>query len=115
MQLGCPQMSNETVTSFGDAIAAERKRRGWSPRQLANRVPSEKGTPVTPQYLNDIEHGRRIPADFVLEGLGKALDIKKDVLFHLAGKLAPDISRTDLSAKVIENAYKAFRRTLKKS
>ncbi len=115
MQLGCPQMSNETVTSFGDAIAAERKRRGWSLRQLANRVPSEKGTPVTPQYLNDIEHGRRIPADFVLEGLGKALDIKKDVLFHLAGKLAPDISRTDLSAKVIENAYKAFRRTLKKS
>ncbi|MBW7934633.1 MAG: helix-turn-helix transcriptional regulator [Gemmatimonadaceae bacterium] len=108
-------MSSETVTSFGDVIAAERKRRKWSLRELAELVPSEKGAPVTPQYLNDIEHGRRIPADIVIENLAKALDIKKDVLFHLARKFPPDIPSEDLTAKTIEEAYKAFRRSLKKS
>ncbi|MBI2407566.1 MAG: helix-turn-helix transcriptional regulator [Gemmatimonadetes bacterium] len=107
-------MSSETVTSFGDVIAAERKRRKWSLRELADRVRSEKGTPVTPQYLNDIEHGRRIPADIVIEGLAKALDIQKDVLFHLARKFPPDIPTEDLTAKTIEEAYKAFRRSLRK-
>jgi transcriptional regulator with XRE-family HTH domain len=107
-------MSSETVTTFGEVVAGERKRRKWSLRELADRVPSEKGTPVTPQYLNDIEHGRRIPADFVIEGLAKALDLKNDVLFHLAGKFPPDIPSRNLSAKAIEDAYKAFRRSLKK-
>jgi transcriptional regulator with XRE-family HTH domain len=107
-------MPSETVASFGEVIAAERKREKWSLRELAEKVINEDGAPVSPQYLNDIEHGRRIPADFVIEQLAKALHVPKDVLFHLAGRLAPDIPSSKLASRAtIERAYQAFRKSLK--
>ncbi|MEX2177770.1 MAG: helix-turn-helix transcriptional regulator [Gemmatimonadaceae bacterium] len=108
-------MTGEDAQSFGDVVAAERKRRVWSLRELADRVPSEKGSPISPQYLNDIEHNRRVPAELVIEGLAKALGLTKDYLFHLAGKLPPDLAAKGSSPAVIEQAYKAFRKNLRKS
>lgn len=106
-------MTSEDARTFGEVIATERKRKAWSLRELADRVPSEKGSSVSPQYLNDIEHNRRIPAELVIAGLAKALGIGKDYLFHLAGKLPPDIATRTASPAAIEAAYKAFRRNLK--
>lgn len=106
-------MVHEESKTFGDVIAAERKQKGWSLRQLADRVPGEAGGPVSPQYLNDIEHNRRIPSELVIAGLAKALGLGKDYLFHLAGKLPPDLAGKSASPEVIEAAYKAFRKSLK--
>ena len=106
-------MTNKETLTFGDVVAAERKQRGWSLRELAARIPSEKGIPISPQYLNDIEHNRRIPAELVIEGLAKALGLSKDYLFHLAGKLPPDLAAKTASPTAIEAAYKAFRKSLK--
>jgi transcriptional regulator with XRE-family HTH domain len=106
-------MTSEDAQTFGQVIARERKRKTWSLRELADRVPSEKGSPISPQYLNDIEHERRIPAELVIAGLAKAFGISKDYLFHLAGKLPPDIATKTASPDDIDAAYKAFRKSLK--
>jgi len=106
-------MTSKDEKTFGDVVATERKTRKWSLRELADRVPSEKGTAISPQYLNDIEHNRRIPAEAVIEGLAKALGLPEDYLFHLAGKLPPDLAARNASPAVIEAAYKAFRKNLK--
>jgi transcriptional regulator with XRE-family HTH domain len=106
-------MAGETDASFGDIVSAARKRRAWSLRQLAEKVLNEEGDPVTPQYLNDIEHGRRIPADHVIKQLAKALGVSADRLFHQARRLPPDIASDKVSAKKVEKAYQAFRKALK--
>lgn len=106
-------MVSETDASFGEIVAAARKRRAWSLRQLAEKVLNEDGDPVTPQYLNDIEHGRRTPAEHITKQLAKALGVSADRLFHQAGRLPPDIASGKVSAKKVEKAYQAFRRALK--
>ena len=106
-------MRSEDARTFGDVVAAQRKDKGWSLRELADRILGDKGTPISPQYLNDIEHNRRIPAELVIEGLAKALGLTNDDLFHLAGKLPPDLAARNASPAVIEAAYKAFRKSLK--
>lgn len=47
--------------TFGQVVAAERKKRGMSQKGLAARVLKEDGIPITPQYLNDVERDRRNP------------------------------------------------------
>jgi transcriptional regulator with XRE-family HTH domain len=106
-------MPSETVSNFGEVIAAERKRKRWSLRELSEKVCNEDGKPVSPQYLNDIEHGRRIPAEDIIEQLAKALGVPNDVLFQLARRLPPDIANMKLPSKAIEKAYQAFRKSVK--
>ncbi len=106
-------MPSESDATLSEIIASGRKRLGLSLRELADKIISEDGKAITPQYLSDIEHGRRVPGDYVLGKLAKALDVDKDLLFHRAGRLAPDIPNTAVSGKAIERAYQLFRRSLK--
>ena len=70
---------------LGDVINQARRARRWSLRQLAAQVRKGDGTPISPQYLNDIELNRRIPAPHVLRELAQCLGLDEDHLLMLAG------------------------------
>jgi transcriptional regulator with XRE-family HTH domain len=70
---------------LGDVINQARRARRWSLRQLAAQVHKEDGTQISPQYLNDIELNRRIPAPHVLRELAQVLELDTDHLLMLAG------------------------------
>ena len=94
--------------SFGGKVAEERKKLQMSQKELATKVE------ISPQYLNDIEHGKRNPdSDVLIEKLAKALRIDAAILYYLARRLPPDVKPGVPDEKVVE-AYAAFRRTLKK-
>ena len=79
-------------TRFGDAVREARQRAGISLRELGERVKKADGSPMSPQYLNDIEHGRRNPPDEdVVRQMAKVLDLDVNVLLTLAGKEPSEI------------------------
>jgi transcriptional regulator with XRE-family HTH domain len=49
------------------------------------------GKPVSPTFLNDIEHDRRRPGPQVLAALAAALGLSTDDLHLAAGQLPPDL------------------------
>lgn len=104
-----------TETTFGAAVATARKALRLSQKDLASRVLKEDGTPITPQYLNDIEHGRRSPTtDYMVTALARALDQDVAYFFVLAGKVHPDDVRRAASAdpERVRQAVVAFRKAL---
>ena len=100
--------------SFGRRIAIRRKERGLSLKEVADQVKKEDGRPISPQYLNDIEHDRRQPdSNHLIDQLAAALKLPAEVLYYDAGKLGDSARLTKVSEEKIVAAYKAFRRTLK--
>lgn len=102
--------------TFGKMISLERKERKWSLSELAQRVSKEDGKPISPQYLNDIEHDRRLPSEQIISQLAKALGINADLLRLLAGQALPEIK--GIAENNPENALqfaKAFRKTINKA
>jgi transcriptional regulator with XRE-family HTH domain len=102
--------------TFGQAIAAERKKRGWRRKDLAARILKEDGTPISPQYLNDIELDRRNPpSEYLLEQIAIALGLDADYLFYLAGRIPPKDRGGDHPPEKVRAAFAAFRKELAKS
>lgn len=100
--------------TLGSVLAEARKNKEYSLREVAERVKKEDGQPITPQYLNDIEHDRRIPSPEVLKSLGRALQVNEDYLHFLAGILPKDIKGLRVSKEAVIQAYSLFRRNLEK-
>ena len=72
---------------FGAAIREARQRLKLSLQKVGVKLRKDDGTPVSPQYLNDLEHGRRNPPDEkIVAQMAKVLDIDPDTLLSLAGK-----------------------------
>ena len=104
------------TSSFGRAIASARKDLQLSQKDLAKKIfKEEDGEPITPQYLNDIEHDRRSPSsDHIVKQFATVLAISPDVLYWLAGRVPGDLlTRQNVSPKQIDQAFTAFRRALK--
>jgi transcriptional regulator with XRE-family HTH domain len=106
------------VSSFGSAIASARKSKGWSQKELAAKIIKEEDhAPITPQYLNDIEHNRRSPtSSHLVKQFARVLDIDPEVLFAVIGML-PEKERKLVSKSTpdaIGEAFVAFRRTLER-
>ena len=100
--------------SFGRQIAKRRKELGLSLKDVADRVKKEDGKPISPQYLNDIEHDRRQPdSEHLLDQLAASIKIQPEVLYYHAGKLGDSTKVQKVSDENIVAAYKAFRKTLK--
>jgi transcriptional regulator with XRE-family HTH domain len=70
---------------LGDVINKARRAQRWSLRQLAEKIKKEDGTPISPQYLNDIELNRRSPSTHVLRELARELALDPDRLLMLVG------------------------------
>ena len=100
---------------FGDFIAAERKAKGMSQKDLASRILKEDGSAISPQYLNDLERQRRNPpSDYIIERFAAVLEVDRDYLFYLAGQISPDLRDDVRSEKEVRDALVAFRRALKR-
>jgi len=68
-----------------EVIKHARHARCLTLRHLADQVMKEDGTPISPQYLFDIEVHHRVPAPPVLQGLAQVLELDYDTLLALAG------------------------------
>lgn len=105
--------TENTSAKFGGYIAESRKKRNMSQKELAAQILREEDQrPISPQYLNDIEHDRRSPtSDALIEQFAKVLDIDADHLHYLAGKFPTDIRLKGLSEAEVKQVFTAFRKT----
>ena len=100
--------------TFGRTIMETRKELGLSQKELAAHIQREDGTPISNQYLNDIEHDRRSPTGrHLIEQLAKVLKLGPDYLFFLAGQFPEDVRRHTPDPEHFAQAWSAFRRSLK--
>jgi transcriptional regulator with XRE-family HTH domain len=70
---------------LGEEINHARRARRLTLRQLADQVTKDDGTPISPQYLNDIELHHRVPTPHVLRELARVLELDYDALLAAAG------------------------------
>jgi hypothetical protein len=68
-----------------EVIKHARQARRLTLRGLAEQVTKEDGTPISPQYLFDIEVHHRVPAPHVLGELARLLALEYGTLLALAG------------------------------
>ncbi len=100
--------------TFDRIITAARKRAGLSQKDLAARIKKEDGTPISPQYLNDLERGRRNPpGPYLLKQLAEELALPYEYLTFAAGQLPEDLRAGGHPPEQVQAAFRAFRRTLK--
>jgi transcriptional regulator with XRE-family HTH domain len=92
---------------LGAVIHQARRSRKLTLRQLANQVTKDDGTPISPQYLNDIELHHRVPTPHVLRELARVLELEYDVLLALAG--AADVVVREYVASHPEHAEAIIR------
>ena len=101
------------MTTVGEVIARSRKDSGISQKELARRIKKEDGSPISPQYLNDIERDRRNPpSSYLLDRFAEELGLPHDYLHFLARQLPEDIAPGDYGPQRVESAFKAFRKAL---
>ncbi len=105
--------AEERHVTFGQAIAEARKARQMSQKQLASMVFKEDGTPISPQYLNDIERDRRNPPGEPLLGqFSRVLDIPEEYLYFLAHEIPPKYREVPpISPLQVQRAFEAFARS----
>ena len=100
--------------TFGQVITQARKDKELSQKQVAAGTLKEDGKPISPQYLNDIEHDRRNPpGEPIVRQLADALDLDLDYLLFLAGRFRSDLLETPRDQEDIATAMRAFRRSLR--
>lgn len=100
--------------TFGQAITQARKDQQLSQKRVAAGILKEDGTPISPQYLNDIEHDRRNPpGEPIVRQLADILDLDLDYLLFLAGRFASDLLETSRDQEDIATAMRAFRSSLR--
>lgn len=99
--------------SLGDTIAESRKEQGITLKDLAGSIQKEDGKPITPQYLNDIEHDRRTPTspEFI-DQVARALNLEPELLYYQSGTLPPQLVKESLPKEKVLAAFSAFRREL---
>jgi len=101
---------------FGEIIRQERLKQGLSQKELSALVLKENGQPITQQYLNDLEHGRRnAPPPSLIEQLAKALSLEPEFLYYLAGEIPAAWVSLQSDRKRIVAGYRALYKELTKS
>jgi transcriptional regulator with XRE-family HTH domain len=70
---------------LGEVINQARRALKLTLRQLADQVTKDDGTPISPQYLNDIELHHRVPTAHVLHDFARVLELDGDMLLATAG------------------------------
>lgn len=104
------------MATFGKIIADARRKTRLSQKELAAKIKKENGEPISPQYLNDIEHDRRNPPnEFLIAQFARLLNLPKDYLILAAGALPAEELGTIARAKPgqVAEAFKAFRAKIK--
>jgi transcriptional regulator with XRE-family HTH domain len=102
------------ATTLGKAIAIGRKEKGISQKDLAAAITKDDGSgPISPQYLNDIEHDRRSPSsDRLIRQFAKALGLDENYLFVLAGKIPDEVRLKARDPEKVAEAFRNFRKNV---
>lgn len=101
--------------SLGRVIAEARKKKGLSQKELAARILKEDGEPISPQYLNDIEHNRRNPSgDYLLSQFADVLDLSHEYLHYLVDSWPEEVRDLADSEEEFLTAFRAFRSKLRR-
>jgi transcriptional regulator with XRE-family HTH domain len=102
------------MKTFGTILSEARKAKGLSQKELATRLKKEDGSPISPQYLNDIEHDRRNPPnEFLISQIAALLDFDRDTLCLAAGTIPNDLVKLAAEQpKEVQEAFQLFRRNL---
>ena len=97
--------------TFGHIIAEARRQAGLSQKQLAGLITKADGRPISPQYLNDLEHDRRHPpSEVLLTQFARVLQLEQDYLMLAAGRIPPDVRAIGMAnPQMIEEAFRLFR------
>lgn len=100
--------------TFGQIIREKRQALGMSQKELASKIKKEDGTPISPQYQNDIEFDRRdAPSETMIRQYAKILDLPVDGLILAAGRVPEDVRH--LAASDPNSAAQVFQMFRKKS
>jgi transcriptional regulator with XRE-family HTH domain len=100
--------------TFGEAVSSARKKLGISQKDLASKIRKEDGSPISAQYLNDIEHDRRnAPGEEMIRQFATELKMEFEYLMFIAGSIPSEIAELRTSPEKVAQAFRAFRRTLK--
>jgi transcriptional regulator with XRE-family HTH domain len=102
--------------TFGQAISTARKAKQLSQKQLASMILKEDGTPISPQYLNDIERDRRNPPGELFIGqFARVLGIPEEYFYYLAHEIPPKYRQeTPRSPLQVQEAFEAFARSYRR-
>lgn len=97
--------------SFGQTIVSLRRERGLNQKELASKIRREDSSdPISPSYLNDIEHDRRNPtSDHLIQQIADALSVDAAFLTFLAGQLPTEMRELALDEEQLQRAIKAFK------
>jgi transcriptional regulator with XRE-family HTH domain len=95
--------------TFGNVIAETRKKKNISQKELATKLG------ISPQYLNDIEHNKRNPSSQqLIDQIAETLEIEREYLCYLAGRLPDEIINLNLDKDSFQTAWVAFRKNIEK-
>ena len=100
--------------TFGKTVSNARKEKEINQKQLAELIKREDGVPISPQYLNDIEHDRRIPSSEVIVQIAEMLRLDADYLHYLAKKWPEDVPSGTAKPDEVRKLMLAFRKSLPK-
>jgi len=103
-----------TSKTLGKVISDARKAKEMNQKELAAAVFREDGASISPQYLNDIEHDRRLPSSEITQQIASVLELHPDYLLFLTRKWPDDLADSAIQPEQFEKAMMAFRKTLKK-
>ncbi len=103
--------------TVGQAIAEARKRKQISQKELSATIKKEDGSPISPQYLNDIERDRRNPpGEHLLSQFARVLDLPEEYLYFLANQIPPKYRGSGRSSpQQVLQAFQAFARSYKRT
>jgi len=105
---------NKNILTFGRTITIARKKKGLLLRECAAQILKDDMTPISVQYLSDIENDRRTaPPEYIIEQLAAVLDIPIEVLCYY-GRLLPRNYVKSVSHETIISAYGAFLEVINK-
>lgn len=93
--------------TFGKIILAARKKKGLILRDCAALILKEDKTPITFQYLNELENDRRTPSEHIIKQLSTVLDIPVEYLYVYAEMFPKGLKKRAAQDKIV-NAFKTF-------
>lgn len=102
--------------TVGQTIRDARVKAGMTQKELAAKIMRkeegrEEEKPITPQYLNDIEHDRRTPPEYILRQAAKILNLDADTLVFLAGSIPQHVLQAGgITEQNVKQAVRLFRK-----
>lgn len=100
-------MKNRERT-FGKIIRDARKDKKLNLRQCAALIYKDDNTPISFQYLNNLEKDRKNPpSEYIISQISKVLEIPIELLYFYAEIFPKNLDKNADDDKIIE-AYKNF-------